>query len=258
MRFLLSFLLLTQPAYAALDFVTDDLVNCQSPTAFEDLGDWTMAVWVYADSFPGEGILLDMGDSAGDCCPGPIFSINSTSGDIFCRGQQYDGADNPQSTSSTTIATGAWYFLACIFDGSTAPNIYTGTLTSALAEVSYASESNGAGSAVSYAGNTLSLGERVFHAGAPLDGKIAMVYWWSNQVTAAELEQIRRATMHRVGRQIDTSTQVLVLDFDDQPAGSAANGDTLHNGNDSGNNCTGDDGANNAGLTWLADGFPWP
>lgn len=54
---------------------------------------------------------------------------------------------------------------------------------------------------------------------------------------------------------VASSNLVGVWNLDDQPAETSINGDTIRDLSANANHCTGDDGANNAGATWVGENF---
>ena len=84
------------------------------------------------------------------------------------------------------------------------------------------------------------------------DCTISQLYIWDEVLTANQIVQISSASLKRFPLQVDSSNLIACWDFDDQPSGTSASGDTVVNRCGS-NNGTGDDGADNVGLSWEAD-----
>jgi hypothetical protein len=75
--------------------------------------------------------------------------------------------------------------------------------------------------------------------------------WQASTVfTTTEIANLASSYTKRIPTQIRLANQIFYLPTDDQEAGSAANGDTVRDLSGNANNGTGDDGANNTGLTW--------
>lgn len=87
-------------------------------------GNWTIASWAYLSSTSGTNpIMLKMGSSNGH----ENYEMRLNSGKLICRGHNTSGT-NYQTSSSQTLSTGKWYFLACVHGGDSSGN--NGQITS--------------------------------------------------------------------------------------------------------------------------------
>lgn len=77
---------------------------------------------------------------------------------------------------------------------------------------------------------------------------------WSNDLTDSEISNLHNAYLRDLPiNSIQTSSLVIYSRIDDQPSGTSADGDSVMDLSGNGNNGTGDDGANNTGLTWSGE-----
>ncbi len=75
---------------------------------------------------------------------------------------------------------------------------------------------------------------------------------WNIALSATEISQLYIGGLRRLPLQIQSSKLVLDLSLDDVPDGQNADGRTFRDLSGNGNDATGDDGANNTGMTGLA------
>lgn len=90
-------------------------------------------------------------------------------------------------------------------------------------------------------------------AGNPFKGNIYTVCIWSSLLTAAEMSQLVTSQTKNVCSQISPSTLEGEYYLDDQPDGTSGDGDTFRDRSENINNGVGNDGANNTGLTMIAE-----
>ena len=223
---------------------TDDLVTCGSPAAFDNVVK-TVAAWIKPNTTGGDGfgMVLEKYDGTN----GFGFYIQATNAIEFsCN------AGTIHTSANNSVTMSVWQHVLASWDRSgTGANmkIYVnGT------EVSYASSQNGSNTGDA-AGN-IEIGSDSTAPGNFFDGLIDEVAVWTVQLSANEITQLASSRVSRVPLQIQPGSLILYVAMDDQSDATSADGDTLVNLVGSANNCTGQDGANNTGLTWSGKQVP--
>lgn len=232
---------------------SDDITTCGSASALDDLTAKTAKATIRPDSLGTEYAIVYKMVSGGT--DGLFFYLDSN-GALNC-GIDLDTSDALSVTSNNTIWTNAYFDVFCAWSSGTAPDIFVrlSTGTAALSEASYASETAGSGGLVSEASGNLSVGSRTTLP-VPFDGVIGEVCFWNSKLTLALASQASNNERFAC-ISVSPSNLVLYAPFDDQPIGTSANGDTFFD-RKSTNNCTGDDGANNTGLTMAGNPLSYP
>lgn len=87
----------------------------------------------------------------------------------------------------------------------------------------------------------------------PFDGEIFEVAVWKAVLTAQEIANLSSSKVKRLPLQIQPSNLKAYWSLDDQPDGTSGDGDTFKDLSGNANHGTGDDGANNTGLTAVAE-----
>lgn len=94
------------------------------------------------------------------------------------------------------------------------------------------------------------------NVGAPLDyylGDLDELAIWTQALSANERANLASSRIKYMPLQIQPANLKAYWPMDDEPDGTSADGDTLRDLSGNGNDGTGDDGANNTGLTWKAE-----
>lgn len=185
-------------------------------------------------------------DCANDC--GPNFEINGTVG----RGRvrlaiRQLTVWNEWETDAAVVSSNTVVSLAVTYDEATDPIFYVNGTSVA--------SSRAAGVANPPIPNTTVtayIGAYDNPPGDACDCTINQVYIWDEVLTANEIVQISSASLKRFPLQVNSSNLIACWDLDDQPSGTSADGDSAID-RCAGNNGTGDNGADNVGLTWEAD-----
>lgn len=76
---------------------------------------------------------------------------------------------------------------------------------------------------------------------------------WDSYLTDNECDILAKSKSKRLPLQIQPSNLLAYWTFNDEPDGTSADGDTFLDLSGNGNTCTGSDGANNTGLTAVAE-----
>jgi hypothetical protein len=86
-------------------------------------------------------------------------------------------------------------------------------------------------------------------------GIISELVIWDVELTLAQVKQLYNSRLKGMGDQISPDDRVLDLRMDDGLDGTSADGDTVRDYSGNSNDGTGDDGADNTGLTWKAEDY---
>lgn len=160
----------------ALTYAATNLVNCGSAASLDDLTTGTRILWVYPTTVNGR--LMEKASNS-------RFDAN-TGGNLELLIGRATTSMNYISVGST-VATNTWQCVACTYDiGGNVGHIYIGTLTSAMAEVSYATAKTGSGAIISDAASSLIIGNRASGAFTH-QGAIADVAIFNRVLTIGEL-----------------------------------------------------------------------
>ena len=159
-----------------------------SPTVFSQL------VWIYPTSITSTVFprVTAQGDPSGFMhlvAPGKFGS-----GQIQCA-IEYTPTTAVARTNDAALSVDTWQCVGFTFDGVTAPNFYTGTLDSAMANISsgvgYAVQTAPGGTRTSDGGDSFFIGND--EAGTlPFPGRIAVVAVWDRVLSLTELRQAQR------------------------------------------------------------------
>lgn len=224
----------------AIDFVTDDVIDCgASDTLIPEGQSCTISVWIYPDTMGGNG--------AGRIVDRNIIFYNGGTNQLVF---QCPGSTNLQrNTATNAIVTTGWQHALVTWDGSTTAaniHIYVGG-----SEASYVLTQNGA-SLTDNSANSLFIGNtNTFNRG--FDGRITEVAIWDVVLTAPQIALLASSRIKGIPLQIQPSALKGYWAINDQESGSSADGDTIRDLSGNNNNGTGDNGANNTGLTFVAE-----
>jgi len=226
--------------FAGIDFDgTDDYVTVADDASL-DVTTISISVWIFwdDDGDVNEGIVSHANNSLGS--NGWWFSISGSSANDI----QFTFADT-DFFSSGAISTGEWTHLAVTYDGSNVRFYKNGNADGVTA--SSASITNSA--------DTFKIGREynVYGTTAYLNGQITDLAVWSAVLTAGEIELLADSKIKRMPLQIQPTNLNGYWPMNDEPDGSSADGNTFIDQSGNGNNGTGDDGANNTGLTAKAE-----
>src|SRR3990167_7191936 len=257
---LLLSLSLATPCWAAVNFdAVDDIVNCLSPTAFDNMAALTVAAWINPVS-EGENTFGRIVDKAG--AGGGVGWVFFTNQNGFSN--EFDGIRvivdysttdlSVDCTAGNCITLNTWQHVAITWDGGAESDnaiLYVNGVAPTMART------DGVGTRVDDNASNLEIGNRA-NADRTFDGLITDVVIINAVLSATQIAQLASSRVKRVPLQIQSANLIGYFLFDDQPHGASADGDTFINAVGSGNNCTGNDGADNTGLTWTADFQSYP
>lgn len=148
------------------------------------------------------------------------------------------------SIDSASISANTWTHFVC-------------TYNSSLNEIDIFIDSVGTGSPVSTSGSitdgTAELEFGRYNSSNPFDGILSDVVFYSVVLSQAEINQLYNSRIKYMPLQIQPSNFIGYWPMNDGSDGTSADGDTIRDLSGNGNDGTGDDGANNTGLTWKAE-----
>ena len=256
----LALLLFATPVFAGLDGdEVDDFVTMANESNYDfNLTDkYSIALWAnIASTQSGQSVLVAKGLVAAEQYVGYDLIL---SGDSDAQGgsalmthivSDWGAADRIQVYGSTEqLDDNAWHHLAYTYDGS-------GNASGVSFYV------DGVGETENIRLDTLTgsiLNNHPFRlfmrhdGGADLEGIIGEIAVWSVELSAAEVSRLASAESRHMPLQIQAAGLVSYHTLDDEEDGTSADGDTFLDYSGNGNTATGDDGANNTGLTARAE-----
>lgn len=175
---LILILFLTAPLQGALTFgaVTSDRVNIGSGTTIDNLNPLTFGCWIYPTTITSGRRIMTKGLGTGT----QHSFLVATGGNLdYIRGRGASQSDYI-TNSAPIVTTDKWYFVVATYDSAATPagHIYTGDLTSAATEATYATASDGSGTVFDDSANDLVIGNR--HSATfnvAFQGKIAACFY---------------------------------------------------------------------------------
>ena len=245
--FTLLFLSICSTGWCSLLFdMTDDLIDIGNVAAldFDGTTPFSIVALVKRTGLGGARVIISKNDGTkgwtlwfrGGNPLGFFIRVNSSTNSAQVRTQ-----DLWQDINT-------WLFIVATYDGSqdvSGMKIYVNGVSQVLI-----TEQNTLSSSIAN-GGSVRIGSR--SAGSDYyEGVIDGVHVYDVELTQADVDQIYNSKIKTITDQIKVSNQVESWLMDDGPHDSSADGDVFR-GRWNGNNGTGDDGANNSGLTWKAE-----
>lgn len=228
-------------SFAGVDFDgTDDYIDLAGD-ANQRTTNFTVALWYRPDAVSADKKSLytngvasgGVGLNADQACSG-----SASAGEVC--GWLYNGSAWKNTGQATDVLTaGTWIHLAITWTNNGTFLLYVNG--------AQANSTALATSTVSYGTSVASIG-RDATDGNYTNGVIDDVYFWSVQLTAAEIALLYNSRVKGFGRQLQPASLVDYWGLDDQPDGTSFDGDTAFDHMDGTDNGTGVDGANNTGL----------
>lgn len=166
-------------------------VDCGSAAALDDLGTWSVIVWAYptgTSHAANRQMLLKSASGS------RFFALSSTGAGRFVIFSDHSTTAGQGLSATSTYSANVWQVFAGTMDtpgGGGNPRLYySSSPTTALAEVSYATQTKPVGTITTDASGVLLLGNATaFNRGFP--GTIGMVALFNAILTLADLEAIR-------------------------------------------------------------------
>jgi len=252
----LLFLLISSIGFAGIEFDNaDDNINLGDIDAADTASELTISAWVYHESTVGDDAIYQKISSAitngilffrdnfalisGRTDTYNIFIEDSADGDIF----RIEGASNASTSQTWThVAT------TIIKGNSTGLRLYINGIEDANGPIDLTNLGGfDAGTRPLRIGQGESTTVRTFHGG------ITEYAVWDKSLTAAEILLLATSKAKRLPLQIQPANLLFYLPMDDVADGVSADAVTLKDLSSAGNDGTGEDGANNTGLTGRAE-----
>lgn len=175
-------------AFAFLRADTTDHISHGSAAALDNLSTFTVLAWVNTSSLAGDNFIWSKTDNG---FAAERFFILRSSGYIrveLGRATTYAIAENNDSA----ISTNTWRFVGFSWDGTNAPKIYRGDLTTAIAEVSsYVTSQAGSGTAQDESANSMIFGNINPAGGEGFNGRIATVMVYNRVLSVGEMQSLQ-------------------------------------------------------------------
>lgn len=159
----------------------DDVIDVGSGAHLDDLAAWTHCCWFYARTTgeAGFGRLYQKSPSG----PGKVMHVQATGA---VRAACSRATTNQELVSANnTFPLLQWNFAAYTYDGTTG-RLYVGTPGGTVSEVTYATNTQGAGALSTEATATLQWGNQA--GTTTFDGRLARGKWFSAALSLAELQ----------------------------------------------------------------------
>ena len=250
---LLLSLFLSSNVYGGVEFDnTDDHI---SVTDFLGSGNQiSVSAWVYFDTDTTDDYVLNFGTVGQN----GIALLRDDTDSVTSRTDVFTilvgaGTDYRLSTATNSATSGSWMHVAYTFDsdqsgGADELSVYINGVEDANSP-----ETGGAGS-MANPNTDLFVGSAVGgSSNNTMDGKITEVALWTSVLTETEIKLLSDSKVKGMPLQIQPSSLQMYLPLHEQSEGASSDGVTFRDNSSSGNNGSGDDGANNTGLTARAE-----
>ncbi|GEM_PF-2160349 len=218
--------------------LVDDQISVTQSSSINDMSPLSFSFWMYPQSI-GEnnsGVIFRKG---------PIYCAQNLTQRIYF-GANFSGTDLFRETVNSAITYNAWNQIVVTWDGSaTASNshIYVnGT------EASYNTTQNATVTRDTDAADNLYIGAESGGVN-DFDGKMTELAFWNVVLSAAQIEQLAKSRVKHMPLQVSPANLKAYWPLDEASDGASGNGTTFKDLSGNANSGTGDDGANNTGLT---------
>lgn len=198
---LLLALLLASPASATWEAsgADADTIDCGSNAAFDDMASWTALAWVWIDTLgTASGLFIASKNSAGTLS---FLHYHGTNDDLRSISIRATTNSSVESTTST-LTTGSWLFLASRYTSGRAGTcttgdqtgcdlqVFKGDLSTAAAQITgtYNAMLDGSGAHTTDATAVLDFGGRASSGTSSMDGRMGRAMVVAEELT---LDQIR-------------------------------------------------------------------
>ena len=237
-------------AWGGVDFDgTDDYSLASDSTSLSVTGNITLAAWIIIDAAPAaEGYIIAKWQAAAGERSYRI-DLNSTPA---LRGiLSSDGTGNSGfAIGATTLSTATIYHVAFVYNGTDMRLYLNGIL-----------DENGANNPKTYSSGIfdnatpvlLGAGGNGVTQGGFINAKILDSCMLNKALTADQIYDLYASKNKLSCVQIAPANQVAYWRLDDQPDGTSVDGDTFRDMSSNANTSTGNNGANNTGLTAVAE-----
>ena len=252
--FILLFLLfsIVSQAAATVQFdTTDDSIGCGDSSIFDNLTSLTIGGWFLIDTVEDSGrMVVKWGINNTVGSERQLIMTFSGTEEFICGVREGTAAVfSLWASTGANLVADTWYHLACTWTADNTWVFYVdgSSVTSTVFSDSGTGVSTGAGA------TPFEVGRSTLQQAGNLDMDASDVALWSSVLTANEVAQLAKSKGKRMPLQISPSTLLVYLPLDEEEDGTSADGDTFRDLSNNGLSCTGSDGANNTGLTAVAE-----
>lgn len=246
---LLSLLLAACPVFGGVDFdATDDYIDCGADSSLDITSNLSISAWVYLDDISDNISMEIIGKRTSSSTGGYVIQVyEPLNGGIapLLRFWIYaSGGWRGEGSPNCSISLDTWTQVGTTYDGTTMRYYKNGQECDTY---SYS------GAITSISTDKVYIGANEANSKGYFDGMIENVLIWDATLQADEMSLLYNSKLKHMPLQIQPSNLVLFLPLDDEPDGTSGDGDTFIDLSGNGNDGTGDDGANNTGLTAVAE-----
>ena len=248
---LLALALIPNLCWAGADFDgVDDEIDCGSNASLDNLSAMTISLWANVDTFVAGEVLVAKGNT------GWRWRLGGSGTNNLEIRIDYNTQDAWRVTSDSSITLDVWqHFLLTWTGSSTATNIkiyVNGT------ETSYASTQNGSTTRSDDSASNLWIGT-IDGTTSFIDASITEVAIWNMVLSADQIVLLAKSKVKRMPLQLSdpdadgTNELVGYWPMDEVADGASADLATFFDLSGNGNNGNPDNGANNTGMTGVAE-----
>lgn len=190
MRLILTLLLAAQLWGARSFNATTSILTDTTPNEnLNNLATFTYCAWIYSTG-AGESSGGRIVNKGGSNFLRKLLTQTTSTGERILL--QINKDTSNATATSGTISLNSWLFVCGSYVASDGgPRLWSGTASVAVAEMTYAGRTDGAGSVLGESGQAISIGNRP--AGdRTFNGRIAEVYIYGSVLTAAQMDVLRR------------------------------------------------------------------
>src|SRR6185295_11848793 len=229
---------------------TDDVISCGTNMLFPVNGtSVSISAWINPVN-AGAGSAGRIFGQEINANVGPRFYVsNNGGGNIAPRVTIASSVADFNVQTSVQLTANVWSHVLFTWDGSlTASNLHiyiNGT------EVSYSGQTNGT-VFTDNSGATARIADRPT-GGRAFNGSITELAIWHSVLSSTDIYLLANSRLKGIPLSISPSNLKAYWPLDDQPNGTSGDGDTFYDLSGNANHGTGNDGANNTGLTAYAE-----
>ena len=240
------------PCWSGVDFdgaSTGDQILVSHDTSLVATSAVTISIWFKTDQATQYGLLFGKSNSATHSSPWYDYGLLQLGHSSRVIQFKLDGGE--ATSLSGEFSVGTWHHIVGTWD----KNVDGGSIDIFLdgSEVSYLSHGTQTTDIVD-GGQDAALGAvAVSQTSDTYDGKIAQITGWNVRLSDEQIMSLADSKLRRMSLQIQPDNLMIYLPLDDEADGTSGDGDTFRDGSGNGNDGTGDDGANNTGLTAKAE-----
>ena len=235
----------------------DDVVNCGSGASLDNMTAITVSAWIYLDTVSQGTYPRIVAKETTAGAGWRFYALNdATPAKTIAFAYDYATTDVERVGVANAISTTTWTHILATWDGSsTATNIH---LYVNGGEITYYRTDNGVGAKNSDASESLFIGNRN-DLNRDFDGTISEVAVWNMVLSADQIALLASSKVKRMPLQLSdpdadgTNELVGYWSMDEVADGASADLATFFDLSGNGNSGNPDNGANNTGMTGVAE-----